>query len=64
MEAEITPVGVVDPEVRAYVYSLVSAVSIIILCCGHNGTKSTSSLVEPAPTKMADTCWETMLLRV
>jgi len=64
MEDELTPRGVIDPEVRAYVYSLVSAVRTIILCCRHNGTKLTSSLVEPAPTKMADTYWETMHLRV
>lgn len=57
--------GVVDPEVRAYVYSLVSAVSLglrrrrtITVLTKHR------SLEELARTKRADTYWEMMRLLV
>lgn len=49
---------VVDPEVRAYIYSLVTAVSPPIPTqLGSMLTRP--SLEEMAPTRMADTCWET-----
>lgn len=59
MEIDDGSRGVVDPEVRAYVYSLVSAVSLrsgcerLISC-----TNRHHSLEEPARTKMAITYWE------
>lgn len=52
--------GVVDPEVRAHVYSLVSAVSeVVTLFQWIVETNNANSLEGPAPTSMAATSWET-----
>ena len=48
----------VDPEVRAYVYSLVNAVSFANECQVSDTDVRFSSVV-PAPTKMGTTCSET-----
>jgi hypothetical protein len=53
---------VVDPEVRAYVSSLVTAVSS--MHCSSFGPLTRSSLEEVVPMKMADTCLVTMLWHV
>jgi hypothetical protein len=54
---------VVDPEVRAYVSSLVTAVSTID-CSFRDDFLTRSSLEAAVPTKMADMCLETMLWHV
>lgn len=58
MEWEQT--GPVDFEVRAYVYSLVSAVSVSESVTTEDVANAQGSLVEPARMKMETICWEMM----
>lgn len=55
---------VVDPEVRAYVSSLVTAVSLLHSTSKHNSLTRIVSLEEAAPMRMGDTYLEMMPWRV